>query len=363
MSSLFFRQSLLLFFIGIVGIQALDTKNPSFLVLPPPQSIQVNMNHEQSISTTVWLHPSTFNITLHPNTYQRLEKYPFVMTRLTRMIERYTKYMINRYVNDHDITVISSTNTVSKNCQLMNLEIDISTSQYILNENTDYSYTLGISETNCPTAIITAKTIYGAQYGMESFSQLLQLSDLSTISSTPIFTFPYSSIMIDDAPQYAWRGLMIDSGRRFFPVPLVENLLDTMSANKMSVLHLHASDMCRFGVESLKYKNLTDALVGIMSGYYSQTDISNLISYAGDRGIRIVPEFDIPGHSRGFIPLINEGIQFCEPSDPTKSQLYGDPQNQTLNILTDLFSEMTSLFTDDVFHIGCDETSALGPCT
>lgn len=203
---------------------------------------------------------------------------------------------------------------------------------------------------------------------------------------------------------------MIDSGRRFFPVPLVQNLLDTMVTNKLNVLHLHASDECRFGVESKLYPNLTDSLTGIMAGHYtqvsayvvaspflsaseftippsvlrqgmlicianrhrhahaspflcSQADITGLISYAADRGIRVVPEFDIPGHSRGFIPIESDGAVFCDPTDADRSQLYGDPQNSTFNVLTSLFSEMTSLFTDDVFHIGCDETNALGPCT
>jgi len=85
-------------------------------------------------------------------------------------------------------------------------------------------------------------------------------------------------------------------------------------------------------------------------------------SYAGDRGIRVVPEFDIPGHSRGFIPIEGDGIKFCTNED-SRSQLYGDPDNSTYNVLTQLFKEMASLFDDDVFNIGCDETHSRGPCT
>lgn len=136
-------------------------------------------------------------------------------------------------------------------------------------------------------------------------------------------------------PEYTWRGLMIDSGRRFFPVPLVKNLMDTMAANKMNVLHLHASDHCRFGVESKNYPKLHTALTGIHKGYYTQEDVKDMIAYGKKNGalripqtylstvvvsqasvwvrsfrylccaagIRVVPEFDIPGHSRGFLPL------------------------------------------------------------
>merc|ERR1719361_931528 len=108
----------------------------------------------------------------------------------------------------------------------------------------------------------------------------------------------YSSVSVVDAPQFVWRGLMIDTGRRFFPMPLVKNLLDTMSFNKMNVLHLHASDLCRFSVESKKYPNLTKSLTGIHAGHYTQKDIADMIAYADARGIRVVPEFDVPGHSR-----------------------------------------------------------------
>ena len=96
---------------------------------------------------------------------------------------------------------------------------------------------------------------------------------------------------------------MFDSGRRFWPLPLLRNQLDVMAANKMSVLHLHASDMCRWGVESLVYPELT-ASGGRLSlnesgeaaaagaGFYSQSDIKALVAYARDRGIRVMPEFE-----------------------------------------------------------------------
>lgn len=82
-------------------------------------------------------------------------------------------------------------------------------------------------------------------------------------------------------------------------MPLLYNLLDTMAGAKLNVLHLHASDMCRFGVESKVYPNLTAALTGIHGGFYTQENITALIAYAGDKGIRVVPEFDLPGHRWG----------------------------------------------------------------
>jgi hexosaminidase len=104
---------------------------------------------------------------------------------------------------------------------------------------------------------------------------------------------------------------MIDTGRRFFPMPTVQNLLDTMAAVKLNVLHLHASDMCRWSVESKLYPNLTAALTGQMGGHYTQEDVKAMIKYAGDRGIRVVPEFDVPGHSRGMLPIEGEARAAC----------------------------------------------------
>ena len=128
------------------------------------------------------------------------------------------------------------------------------------------------------------------------------------------------------------------------------------------VLHLHASDMCRFGVESAIYPNLTAALVGQLAGHYSVSDLKDIITYATARGIRVVPEFDVPGHSRGFIPVESQGAVFCTDA-ASRSQLYGDPDNKTFTLLHAVLQEMAGLFPDPVFHLGCDETGVIGPCT
>jgi len=222
---------------------------------------------------------------------------------------------------------------------------------YRLGLETDYSYELRFRSDN-DTGSLTARSVYGALYGLETLMQLLG-EDGMLVAST---------VEIVDSPKYPHRGLMIDSGRRFFPVPLVKNLLDTMGAVKLNVLHLHASDHCRFGVESKIFPELTAGLVGDRAGFYTQADIKDLIAYGKSRGIRIVPEFDIPGHARGLIPLEKHGIEFCT-ADDSRSQLLNDPANSTRSVLEILLGEMASLFEDEVFNIGCDETSARGKCT
>eukprot|EP00911_Craspedida_sp_UC1_P002689 UC1_evm1s1975 len=244
------------------------------------------------------------------------------------------------------------------------LVIQLASTDETLHVGTVYNYTLRYN-TSSSTAMVTAHGVYGAMYALETFSQLLLVNDTAARPSNgdgdDMLRLVASAVEIIDGPQYAWRGLMIDSGRRFFPVDLVKNLIDTMAANKLNVLHLHASDHCRFGVESKKYPQLTSSLTGVLGGFYTQTDVAEMIAYAKDRGVRVVPEFDIPGHSRGFLPLEGE-LKFCTDS-ATRSQLYNDPAGATYGVLHEVLQEMASLFEDKAFHIGCDETRATGPCT
>ena len=264
----------------------------------------------------------------------------------------------------------ANANAKSSNSEfsLRTLELRVAdgASEY-LGLNTTYDYTLTVAPAAAApgsganaaagyaTATATASSIYGAMYALETFAQLAGTGGAGGR------TLPHASVAVRDSPDYSWRGLMVDSGRRFVPLDTLKNLVDTMAAVKLNVLHLHASDMCRFGVESKLYPNLTSSLAGLHAGFYTQADIKDLIAYAGDRGMRVVPEFDIPGHSRGFIPVESSGIQFCTPGSASRNQL--DGTDATYKVLHAVLGEMAALFTDEVFNIGSDETSAKGVCT
>ena len=158
-----------------------------------------------------------------------------------------------------------------------------------LSDSTDYSYSITVSDSGDVTLV--AASIYGALYAMESTLQAASARG----GLLPV------GLRIDDAPELAWRGLMLDAGRRFFPVSLIHNQLDVMAAAKLNVLHLHASDECRWGVESKLFPVLTTSLTGSRAGFYTQADVADIVAYAGDRGIRVVPEFDVPGHTHGMV--------------------------------------------------------------
>jgi hexosaminidase len=185
--------------------------------------------------------------------------------------------------------------------------------------------------------------------GLETFVQLLE-------SDKDGFYFP--AVSISDQPRFVWRGLMIDSGRHFQPVEVMKRNLDAMAAVKLNVLHWHLTEDQGFRVETKKlpelYQKGSDGL------FYTQDEIRDIIQYAADRGIRVVPEFDMPGHATSWLvshPEIASGpgpykIE-RQPGifDPTM-----DPTNEkTYKLLKVFFKEMAGLFPDAYMHIGGDE--------
>src|SRR5207247_10924511 len=105
-------------------------------------------------------------------------------------------------------------------------------------------------------------------------------------------------VTIQDEPRFPWRGLMIDSARHFIPLEVIGRNLDGMEAVKMNVFHWHLSENQGFRVESRKFPKLQE--LGSDALYYTQEQIRDLIAYARDRGIRALPEFDMPGHSTAW---------------------------------------------------------------
>jgi hexosaminidase len=212
----------------------------------------------------------------------------------------------------------------------------------------DESYTLEVSSSG---AKLNAANPVGVLRGLQTFLQLVQVTPDG---------FSAPAVSIRDQPRFAWRGLLIDVGRHFIPVDVLKRNLDGMEAVKMNVLHLHLSDNQGFRVESKKFPKLQEQ--GSEGLYYTQEEVRDLISYARDRGIRILPEFDMPGHSTSFFvgyPEIASG-----PGPYALDRKWGvlDPamnptEEKTYKFLDDFIGEMAKLFPDQYFHIGGDEVN------
>jgi hexosaminidase len=212
----------------------------------------------------------------------------------------------------------------------------------------DESYVLDV---NASRANLTAANPLGAMHGLQTFLQLVE---------TGADGFAVPAVLIQDRPRFPWRGLLIDACRHFIPLEAIKRNLDGMAAVKLNVLHLHLSENQGFRIESKKFPKLHELGSGGM--YYRQNEIRDLIAYAQDRGIRVIPEFDMPGHSTawfvGYPELAsgpgpyqierNWGI-FDPAMDPTREETY--------KFLDKFIGEMAKLFPDRYFHIGGDEVN------
>jgi len=200
-------------------------------------------------------------------------------------------------------------------------------------------------------ARITAPTPVGVLRGIETFLQWIELDAQG---------FGAGAVLIEDNPRFPWRGLMIDVCRHWMPLPVIKRNLDAMAALKLNVFHWHLSDDQGFRIESKKFPRLHE--MGSDGKCFTQEQVREVIDYARDRGIRVVPEFDMPGHTTawfvGYPTLASApgpysierkwGI-FDPTMDPTKEELYP--------FLDDFIGEMAALFPDEYFHIGGDEVS------
>ncbi len=214
----------------------------------------------------------------------------------------------------------------------------------------DESYSLNVTAGG---AKLEANTVVGALRGMETLLQLAQPDHGG-------YFLP--AVSIEDTPRFRWRGLMIDCGRHFEPVSVIERTLDGMAAVKLNVFHWHLSDDQGFRIESKVYPKLTG--MGSDGLFYTQEQAREVVAYARARGIRVVPEFDMPGHSVSWFvgyPELSSGAgpysirrEFGiadEAMDPTRDSTY--------KFLDRFIGEMTTIFPDPYLHIGGDETNGV----
>jgi hexosaminidase len=208
----------------------------------------------------------------------------------------------------------------------------------------DESYELVITESG---AKLTAPTPLGILYGLQTFLQLVQPTGAS---------FAVPAVTIKDQPRFPWRGLLIDVSRHFIPLDVLKRNLDGMAAVKMNVLHWHLSDDQGFRVESKKFPKLHE--MGSEGLYYTQDEIRDFIAYAHDRGIRVLAEFDMPGHSRSWFvgyPELASGPGPFKVDSGGPDSVIDPTREETYKFLDKFIDEMAKLFPDAYFHIGGDE--------
>jgi hexosaminidase len=213
-------------------------------------------------------------------------------------------------------------------------------------EDESYELTVGPRQ-----ARLTAPGPLGVLRGLETFLQLARVDAGRTV---------VPAVRVSDRPRFPWRGLMLDPCRRWEPVEMVKRTLDGMASVKLNVLHWHLSEDQGFRIESKVHPKLHQ--LGSDGNFYSQDQVRDVIAYARERGIRVVPEFDLPGHATswlvgypelGVVPgpftLVREWGIFDNVIDPSKEEVY--------TFLDRFFGEMAALFPDAYMHIGGDEVT------
>ncbi|KAJ2818594.1 Glucosamine-6-phosphate isomerase (Glucosamine-6-phosphate deaminase) (GNPDA) (GlcN6P deaminase) [Coemansia erecta] len=235
------------------------------------------------------------------------------------------------------------------------LVVSVSSSDESLGLDTDESYTLDVPVSG--PAKLTAATPYGVVRGLESFSQLITANGGDkVITNTPIH--------IEDAPKFVHRAILFDTARNFYSMASIFRTLDAMSYNKMNVLHWHVVDAQSWPIESKTYPELQRKGAYGPDMMYSYNDVKNVIAYARDRGIRVIPEFDVPGHTY-IVSEAHPKLMSCTNKLPNWDKYAAEPPSGQLNIAKPatvkftkkLIDEYGQLFPDEVFHIGGDEVN------
>ena len=190
-------------------------------------------------------------------------------------------------------------------------------------------------------------------HALETLLQLLQNNSTS-------YYFP--TVTISDSPRFTWRGLMIDAARHFQPVDVIKRNLDAMAAMKMNVFHWHLTDDQGWRIELKNHPKLTQ--LASDGNYYTQEEIKNIVKYADERGIMVIPEIDVPGHGTAILtayPEVGSKLNFDKNtySLERNSGIFTptlDPSNpKTYQLLSEIFDEVCPLFSGNYFHIGGDE--------
>ncbi|KAJ8417241.1 hypothetical protein AAFF_G00284680 [Aldrovandia affinis] len=214
-------------------------------------------------------------------------------------------------------------------------------------EDSKENYSLLVSAGN---GVLTADTVWGALRGLETFSQLVYQDDYDV--------YCVNKTVILDFPRFPFRGILLDTSRHFLSVHAIMKTLDAMAYSKFNVFHWHIVDDPSFPYQSYSFPDLSDkGAFHRFTHVYTQTDIRRVISHARLRGIRVLPEFDSPGHTqswgkgqpglltpcyRGTVPSGTFG-----PVNPTVSASY--------QFMARLLEEISAVFPDSYVHLGGDE--------
>ncbi|WKK66981.1 beta-N-acetylhexosaminidase [Lutimonas zeaxanthinifaciens] len=298
-------------------------------LMPWPEQVEVKVNGFKI--------GNDFSIYIHGDVSETSRIYKAAVRFIRHTTDKTGVFVSQGFPNTDNITSESAT---------LNIHFD---QEAKVEQGIDESYKLSVGSESIE---IQAATDIGAMHGLSSLLQLIEAQGGH---------YEFKGVEIQDSPRFVWRGLMMDVSRHFMPVDVVKRNLDAMALVKLNVFHWHLSDDQGFRIETKSLPELHEkASDGL---YYTQEEIKDIVRYADDRGIRVIPELDVPGHGTAFLTAFpefgsKEGMTYSVERnsgifDPTL-----DPTNEKVYEFMDvLFKEVTTLFPDVYFHIGGDENA------
>ncbi|KIY01627.1 uncharacterized protein Z520_03179 [Fonsecaea multimorphosa CBS 102226] len=244
------------------------------------------------------------------------------------------------------------------NSILIEIDLTIADTQADLQQGVDESYTIDITQAS-QSVNITAQTVWGALHAFTTLQQII-------ISDGQGGLMVEQPVSIVDYPNYPYRGVMIDTGRNYIGIPKIYEQIDGMALSKLNVLHWHLVDAQSWAIQMTSYPQMTQGAYSPQM-VYSQDDIRSIIAYARARGVRIIPEVDMPGHASSGWTEVDPSIVACANSwwsndvwayhtavEPNPGQL-DILNNKTYEVIKNVYTELSGLFADSIFHVGADE--------
>ena len=232
---------------------------------------------------------------------------------------------------------------------IRNVQVETDEGKAELNLDTDESYEIIIPDDGSEIKL-TARNPFGAMHGLETISQLITFDPI-----TMTYVIKNAPWKIVDAPRFRHRGLLLDTSRHFESLPSIKKLIDSMTYAKLNVLHWHITDSHANPAQSLAFPKWWEGSYTPMERYTTM-DMEEIVEYARMRGIRVIPELDVPGHEASWCkgyPEVCPRDDCFEPLDPTSEK--------TWELINGVLSEWSGnaakqgIFPDDYFHMGGDE--------
>ena len=227
----------------------------------------------------------------------------------------------------------------------------------------DEGYTLDVT----PDAVtVKAKTPQGLFYGMQTFMQLLP----AEIESPAVANMNWSApcVTVKDEPRFPYRGMMLDPCRHFIPVENVKKYIDVLAMFKINNLHWHLTDDQGWRIEIKQYPELTQVGAQRIEGegtqygpyFYTQDEVKDIVAYAAERFVNVIPEIELPGHGLAAIAAYPELSCTQQPITPrviwgVEDVVFCAGREETFQFLENVFNEVVPLFPGEYFHIGGDE--------